>query len=161
MLEYEYSFKVKDVNPFIEFCKKENYMEKSIVSQKRVLYENNSGILARITTNSQGENEKSYLNFKEADDSEKILKVSKESIELEINDSNKEFVKSLLNMFEFKENKELIRKRYIYTKGKVKFEIDEYQKPQMKVVAIEGEKKEVDEVYKKIEELYLKYKLEE
>lgn len=145
MLEYEYSFKVKDVNPFIEFCKKENYMEKSIVSQKRVLYENNSGILARITTNSQGENEKSYLNFKEADDSEKILKVSKESIELEINDSNKE----------------LIRKRYIYTKGKVKFEIDEYQKPQMKVVAIEGEKQEVDEVYKKIEKLYLKYKLEE
>ena len=161
MLEYEYSFKVKDVNPFIEFCKKENYMEKSIVSQKRVLYRNNSGILARITTNSQGENEKSYLNFKEADDSEKILKVSKESIELEINDSNKEFVKSLLNMFEFKENKELIRKRYVYTKGNVKFEIDEYQKPQMKVVAIEGEKKEVDEVYKKIEELYLKYKLEE
>lgn len=145
MLEYEYSFKVKDVNPFIEFCKKENYMEKSIVSQKRVLYENNSGILARITTNSQGENEKSYLNFKEADDSEKILKVSKESIELEINDSNKE----------------LIRKRYVYTKGKVKFEIDEYQKPQMKVVAIEGEKQEVDEVYKKIEKLYLKYKLEE
>lgn len=133
MLEYEYSFKVKDVNPFIEFCKNENYMEKSIVSQRRVLYKNNSGILARITTNNQGENEKSYLNFKEADDSEKILKVSKESIELEINDSNKE----------------LIRKRYVYTKGKVKFEIDEYQKPQMKVVAIEGEKQEVDEVYKK------------
>ena len=40
--------------------------------------------------------------------------------------------------------------RYVYEKGGVKFEIDDYIRPQMKVVAIEGNKDEVDKVYNEL-----------
>ena len=59
-----------------------------------------------------------------------------------------DFVKSVLSMLEFDFYKELDRVRYVYVKNKVTFEIDEYIKPKMKVVGIEGNKEEVDKVYK-------------
>ena len=40
--------------------------------------------------------------------------------------------------------------RYVFEKGDVKFEIDDYTRPEMKVVAIEGEKTQVDKVYQEL-----------
>lgn len=78
---------------------------------------------------------------------------------LEINQTNKESIESILNMLNFKKSKELKRNRYIYEKENVKFEIDDYFQPEMKVVAIEGEKEEVDKIYMELENLYKKCKI--
>ena len=67
---------------------------------------------------------------------------------------NMDFVKSVLSMLEFDFYKELDRVRYVYVKNKVTFEIDEYIKPKMKVVGIEGNKEEVDKVYKVLEDKF-------
>lgn len=48
----------------------------------------------------------------------------------------------------------------MYKKNNVTFEIDDYSKPEMKVVAIEGKKDEVDKIYSEIQDLYQKDKLE-
>lgn len=159
MLEYEYSFKVKDIKPFINFCEKDGYKKDKEIFQIRILYTNNNKILARITNNQMEKEQISYLDFKEENESKKILKLSQESQILEINDKNKEFVNSILKIFKFIKSKELKRKRYIYIKNHVKFEIDDYLQPKMKVVAIEGDKNQVDKVYEDIKELYDKYKV--
>ena len=52
MKEYEYSFKVKSIEPYIEYCKEHNYEEISITTQNRKVYENKNSdhIIARLTT---------------------------------------------------------------------------------------------------------------
>ena len=44
-----------------------------------------------------------------------------------------------------------LRTRYVYEKDNVKFEIDDYERPAMKVVAIEGDKQKVDEICIKLQ----------
>lgn len=160
MVEYEYSFKVKDIQPFIAYCEEKGYIKEKDVEQIRILYKNNNGILARITTNEIEGKVSKYLNFKEENESEQVLKVSQESPMLEIDENNREFVESILKIFDFVKSKELKRKRYVYKKNNVTFEIDNYSKPEMKVVAIEGKKDQVDKIYSEIQDLYQKYKLE-
>ncbi|HOZ55386.1 MAG TPA: hypothetical protein PK993_05065 [Clostridia bacterium] len=159
MIEYEYSFKVSDIEPFIMFCENKNYEKEESITQTRVLFKNENGVLARITTNERNNQIKQYLNFKEENDSEKVLKESKETSMLEVNSENKDFIKSMLEILNFHKSKELKRIRHIFKKKKIKFEIDYYIQPEMQVVAIEGEKNEVDTVYKEIESLYEKYKI--
>lgn len=77
------------------------------------------------------------------------MKICRESGEIEVT-NNMEFVNSLLEMLKFKFHKKLTRKRYVYEKDNVKFEIDDYKVPKAKVVAIEGDKLEVDKVYSEI-----------
>lgn len=60
---------------------------------------------------------------------------------------------SFKNTWTFKYNKDnvLERERIVYKKGGVTFELDSYYKPRKSyVVAIEGEKEEVDKVYKEL-----------
>ena len=83
---------------------------------------------------------------------EKILKVSNESIPMLITSENIAVVESILEVLRFIKVSELKRKRYIYKKNNVKFEIDQYIEPIMNVVAIEGERSSVDSVYKKIKD---------
>lgn len=40
MEEYEYSFKVSSIKPYIEYCENNNYEKVSEVTQNRVVYEN-------------------------------------------------------------------------------------------------------------------------
>ena len=54
----------------------------------------------------------------------------------------------------------LKRHRIVYKKESVKFEIDEYATPKMKVVAIEGDKDQVDRVYEELEKIIIKNKLD-
>lgn len=84
--------------------------------QTRILYRNGNKILARITTNEIESKNSTYLNFKEKNDTEKVLKISQESPILEINEDNKEFVNYILKMFNFIKSKELKRTRYVYKK---------------------------------------------
>ena len=84
--------------------------------QTRILYRNGNKILARITTNEIESKNPTYLNFKEKNDTKKVLKISQESPILEINEDNKEFVNYILKMFNFIKSKELKRTRYVYKK---------------------------------------------
>ena len=155
--EYEYSIRVKDIVPFITYCKENNYklIEESI--QKRALYKNNNKILARVTTIKEGKSKNIFLDFKDENESEDILKISRETGKIDVTD-NLNFVNSVLSMLEFHFYKELDRVRYVYTKDKVTFEIDEYLKPKMKVIGIEGNKEDVDKVYNILEDELKKWK---
>lgn len=148
--EYEYSFKVKDITPFVDYCVNNKYELKKEYEQVRTLYKNGGKVMARITKNIYKDNEVEILNFKDDNLSDSVLKVSRESKDLLINDENREFVKSLLEILELNEIKKLVRKRYVYVCNNVIFEIDNYITPTMNVVAIEGKKEEVDKVYNEL-----------
>ena len=148
--EYEYSAKVEDIEPFINYCIENNYRLISKNTQKRVLYKNDNKILARVTTIEECESKNIYLDFKDENESDDILKISRESGKINVTD-NMNFVNSILSMLRFNYHKELDRIRYVYNKDKVTFEIDEYIKPKMKVVGIEGAKEEVDKIFETLE----------
>lgn len=151
MLEYEYSFVVKDIRPYVEYCENEGYSKISENTQIRELFISPNKILARITKNITEDGDKIVLDFKDDNDSEDILKSSKESLPLQINESDRETVNSILDILGYKKNKHLERKRIVYKKENVKFEIDEYFAPEiMCVIGIEGEKVLVDEIYKSL-----------
>lgn len=83
------------------------------------------------------------------------MKASSETTSLKVTEDNKEFIMSMLDMLGFNEFKTLKRKRYVYSKNNVKFEIDEYSEPEkMYVVAVEGEKEEVDNIYEEVNKLF-------
>ena len=145
--EYEYSFKVNDINKYLDYCKENNYHFIVQCEQIRTLYKNGGRVMARITKNIYDDKEEELLSFKEDNLTGEILHVRGESLELLITDTNRDFVKSLLTILEMKEAKVLKRKRYVYEKDGVRFEIDEYFEPKMNVVGIEGEKNIVDRVY--------------
>lgn len=65
---------------------------------------------------------------------------------------------SLIEILNLNRKIVLKRKRYVYEKENVKFEIDEYIEPLMNVIAIEGKKEEVDRVYKHLENIIIKNK---
>lgn len=49
-MEYEYSFKVDSLDKYINYCKTNNYELVEETNQTRILYKNNNGTIARITT---------------------------------------------------------------------------------------------------------------
>ena len=148
--EYEYSFKVKDITPFINYCKNNNYDLLQEYEQIRTLYKNGSRVMARITKSTYKDEIIEILNFKDDNLSDEILKISRESKDLIISDENREFINSLLDILDYKEIEKLVRKRYVYSYKGVIFEIDEYISPLMNVVAIEGNKDEVDNIYNEL-----------
>ena len=150
-VEYEYSFKVNDIEPYINYCIEKGFEKIKEYNQIRTLYTCNNNILARITTQEEKGVTSIVLDFKDDNDSDEILKVSRETIPLVVNKQNKESIYSILDILGYKVKKELIRKRYEYKKDNVIFEIDNYTSPEiMHVVAIEGLKEQVDKVYNEI-----------
>jgi len=148
MEEYEYSFNVKSIKLYIDYCKINNYTNKLIINENRIVYHNDNlkHVIARITISE----EKSLLDFKNINKENNDLKISNESIPLEIN--NIDIIKSMLEVLGFYENANNTRTRYVYEKDNVIFEIDDYINPIMQVVAIEGNKDKVDKIYKEIKE---------
>lgn len=128
--------------------------------QVRTLYKNGGKIMARITKNIYEDRTVEILNFKDDNLNNNILSVSRESLDLHITKENKKFVKSLISILDLNDEKVLKRHRVVYKKGHVKFEIDEYTVPKMKVVAIEGDKEQVDRVYKELENVIIKNKID-
>lgn len=150
MQEYEYSFKVESIERYINYCNSNDYKIIDKVKQTRTLYRNSNKTMARITINEYENNTKMFLDFKEDNLTDDILKIRKESLPLEFSDI--ESINSILDFLEYKKDITLIRNRMIYEKDNVKFEIDEYESPEVyNVVAIEGKKEEVDRVYNELE----------
>ena len=152
-IEYEYSFKTKNIEKYIEYCKSNKYEKKAENRQVRKLYKNDTNIMGRVTTNYIDGNQIIEFDFKNSDNSEIILKENKETIPLEIKSQDLKSIESILEFLNLELDKVLDRSRIVYTKNNVKFEIDKYTSPEiMCVVAIEGKKEEVDAVYKELEE---------
>ena len=61
--EYEYSSKVNDIKPFIEYCEKNGYKKEDEYNQTRILYRNNDKLLARLTTDEVDGNKKVFLSL--------------------------------------------------------------------------------------------------
>ena len=59
--EYEYSFKVKNIKGFLDYCENNNYQKQKEYKQIRTLYKNGGTVMARITENEYGENIDRYL----------------------------------------------------------------------------------------------------
>lgn len=155
MEEYEYNFKVQSIEPFINFCKQNGYKEKQISTQNRVVYENKNKktMLARITTDIKNNKETTVLDFKNVDNKNINFKISNESLPIKVTSKNKKAIMSILQTLEFEEVANNFRTRYVYEKNNVELEIDDYTRPQMKIVAIEGDRNEVEKVKLLIEKL--------
>ncbi len=148
MKEHEYTFKVDDVTPYIKYCEENGFKKKSVTKQNRKVFENQNAkhIIARITTTIQDGKENIVLDFKNVGNKSKNFKISEESLPLTI---KKDDIKTILNMLEvidFSLSADNHRTRYEYIKDDIKFEIDDYTIPPMKIVAIEGDDKKVEEI---------------
>lgn len=152
MEEYEYSFKVASVKPYIDYCENNKYEKISEVTQNRVVYENKNSehIIARITTKIVNGKKATIFDCKNVNKKDRTLNVSNESIPIKIVKSNKESIYSILEVLDFYEAANNFRTRYIYKKNGVTFEIDDYKNPKMQVIGIEGIKEEVDKVYNEL-----------
>lgn len=154
MIEYEYSSVVDSLTPYIDYCKENQYEKTSDNFQIRELYKNKNNIIARITTVIKNGKESTVLDFKDGDNSDLILKVSRESIPLVVTDQNRDAIDSILEILGYKKDKVLKRNRVVYESENVKFELDHYLEPvEQFVAAIEGDKEQVDIVYACLERL--------
>lgn len=61
----------------------------------------------------------------------------------------------MLEVLDFYEVTKNYRTRYVYKKNGVTFAIDNYIEPKMQVVAIEGKRSEVDNVYNNLKEIIM------
>ena len=113
-------------------------------------YNNNINIIARLTTDFIKDKEIITFDFKNIGERNKNLKVATESLPLNVLPKDKECILSMLRVLEFYEAANNLRTMYVYKKDNVKFEIDDYTRPVMKVVGIEGKKEEVEQVYKHV-----------
>lgn len=151
MKEYEYSFKVEDIKPYIDYCEENKYELVSESVQIRELYRNPNKILARITTKIKNGLSEQILDFKDDNNTDDILKISRETIPLKFEENNTDAVNSILEILGYKKDKVLKRTRAVYQKNNVKFELDSYTSPEvMFVVGIEGENKKVDSIYEEV-----------
>lgn len=156
-MEYEYSFRVSSIKEYIAYCVDNNYLLTNDIKQIRTIYRNDNGTIARITIE-DGKQTKILLDFKEDKISNKDLNIRRESPTIEIKDIDS--IKSVLDFLNYKEDNTLIRRRQIYQKENVIFEIDTYEKPFMSyVVAIEGEKSQADLVYNELKDITRIYKI--
>ena len=153
MEEYEYSFNVLDIQPYLNYCKQNGYILKSIKKQNRKVYEcvESRSKIARITTtwDDMG-NAETVLDFKNVTKNKDDLKVSNESKTLKVTDENRDAILSILETLNFKQSADNTRTRYVYVSNDIKFEIDDYLSPNKPVVALEGKKSIVDKAYLEI-----------
>ena len=152
MIEYEYNYKVDDIGCVTKFCEENGFALVSKTSENRVVFENkqNRKIISRLTT-TFGESDKvTVWDFKNVGKNDNLLKVSKESGTMKLDEAGIKIARSMLEVMDFEKSADNLRTRYVFEKGDVKFEIDDYTRPEMKVVAIEGEKTQVDKVYQEL-----------
>lgn len=156
-MEYEHSFNVSDIQEYVNYCEKNNYVLKSNTRQIVTIYRNN-GLMVRIAEDINKDKVTYSLDFKEDKLDNNDLIVRKESKQIIFDNINN--CEDILNFLGYKKDNTLDRVRQVYEKDDVIFEIDSYNKPTKAfVVAIEGDKSKVDILYKKISYLNQKYKI--
>ena len=149
MKEYEYSKKVDNLDKYIDYCEINGFVLKEKIKQIRTIYRKNDSTIARITINENNGVIKRELDFKEDKLSDEELIVRKESLSLEFDDEKS--VLSILDFLNYKQDNTLERIRYIYEKDDIKFEFDEYIKPERcNVVSLEGNKEKADKIWLEI-----------
>ena len=150
MIEYEYSIKAESIEPFVEYCKKNGFKLISVANENRMVFENksNRNLISRITITEMDGKKTILFDFKNKTTGDEAFKVAQESLPLKLQESEIEIAKSMLSVLEFEQTADNLRTRYVYQKEGVEFEIDEYTRPKMNVIGIEGEKEKVDKVYK-------------
>lgn len=149
MTEYEYSFKVKDLKPYIDYCKLNGYELIEESSQKRTLCRHDNKTMARITIKGKNGIIKKELDFKDDILTDDVLIERRESKAIVFDDD--EAVDSVLEYLGYRKDTILLRERIVYKKNNVVFELDNYESPDKAlVVAIEGEKEAVDKIYLEI-----------
>ena len=114
--EYEYSFKVSSINEFVKYWILNKYEKREEYLQTRTIYKNGGPVMARITENIYDDRSEKVLDFKDDNLTDKILKISRESKDLIINEDNQEFVNSLLEILDLKCYIMLKRKRYVFSR---------------------------------------------
>ena len=152
MKEYEYSFEVNDLRPYIEYCSDNGYELVNSNKQQRIIYRHANGTMARVTIIDKAGKVTRELDFKESILSTSVLHERKES--LTINFDDEKAIKSMLDFLGYKRDNSLIRTRAVFKKGKVKIELDDYEFPRKAfIVAVEGAKEQTDLVYNEIRKL--------
>ena len=94
------------------------------------------------------------FDFKNKSYETETLKISKESLPLKIKKEDIENVKSILDVLGFEQTSNIVRTRFVFVKDEVKFEIDDYIKPKMLVVSVEGKRDKVDNVYNEVKNMF-------
>ena len=94
-MEYEYSFKVEKIDPYIEYCKNNGYEFIEETNQSRTLYRNTNKTMARITIKEKNGVTKKLLDFKDDNINGDILIERRESQSIEFTDDDA--VESILN----------------------------------------------------------------
>lgn len=156
-MEYEYSFNVSNIKPYIDYCNKNSFKLINCNKQIRTIYRNN-GLIGRITEDIYKDNTICSLDFKEDKINSYDLNIRKESKSIVFFDVLS--CDNILTFLGFVKDNTLERIRSTFIKGNIRFEIDEYLLPSKSyVVAIEGNKEEVDFVYNNLKNLNDKYKI--
>ena len=154
--EYEYSFKVKTLHPFVEYCKKNNYEMVEESRQLRKLFKKSDKTMARITIKEKNGIVKKLFDFKDDNMSDEVLIERRETLSIPFDEE--ESVLSIIDFLGYTENNKLDRNRFVYKKENVIFELDSYISPEiMFVVAIKGEKEKTDLVYNEIKQNFSEY----
>lgn len=158
MKEYEFNIRVKEIKSTIDFCEKNGFVLVSKTKQNRKVFENknNRNIISRITTTWEDDKKNIVWDFKSVNNKSQELKESIESEEMCLNEESVKIAKSMLEVANFELSADNLRTRYIYEKDDVKFEIDDYERPEMKIVAIEGNKEKVDKLCEKLQKEIVK-----
>ena len=104
-MEYEYSFKVNNLNPYIEYCKENEYEFVEETNQSRTIYRNTNKTMARITIKGKNGVTKKLLDFKDDIMTDEVLIERRESQSIEFTDE--EAVESILNFLEYKKDNTL------------------------------------------------------
>ena len=145
-MEYEYSFEVKSLDKYTQYCENNGYRKVSQKKEKIIIYRNENKTIARITIE---DDKDALLDFKDDILSDEVLIKRRETPKLYIDDMNT--VLKILEFLKYNKDNVLERERIVYKKGGVTFELDSYYEPRKSyVVAIEGKKEETDKVYKEL-----------
>lgn len=147
--EYERSFCVESINKYIKYCTENGFEKTKEVWQNRIVFENqnNNSLIARITKEKIGDNQTIVFDCKNVMKKEGNLNQSLESASLTISEQDIPAILSMLDVMGFYEAANNTRRRYVFSKEDVCFEIDEYTNPKKNVIAIEGKKEEVEKIY--------------
>lgn len=148
MNEFEYCFKVHNLEKVIDYLKEEGFSLLSANKQIRTIFQGN-GFIARITKDYIDDNIYYSLDFKEDKITEEFT-IRKESLPLSFTDEKAAL--SIIEFLGYPLKNEVTRFRWVLVKDEVKCELDEYSFGD-KVVAVEGDNEKAEIVYKKLKEL--------